>query len=87
MRYALELARKSKDTAFVERWEPMPERIRKSFLELFWYEREEFLADYVDEHGQNTFIRPNQIIAGLAALRLPRRGMKRSVIDTVAATC
>ena len=63
VRYALELARKSKDTAFVERWEPMPERIRKSFLELFWYEREEFLADYVDEHGQNTFIRPNQIIA------------------------
>ena len=28
---------------------------------MFWYEREEFLADYVDEHGQNTFIRPNQI--------------------------
>lgn len=54
---------KAKTRAFVERWEPMPERIRKSFLELFWYEREEFLADYVDEHGQNTFIRPNQIIA------------------------
>ena len=83
VRYALELARKSKDTAFVERWEPMPERIRKSFLELFWYEREEFLADYVDEHGQNTFIRPNQIIACSLPYGMLGEGMKRSVIDTV----
>lgn len=83
VRYALELARKSKDTAFVERWEPMPERIRKSFLELFWYEREEFLADYVDEHGQNTFIRPNQIIACSLPYGMLGEGMKRNVIDTV----
>ena len=83
VRYALELARKSKDTAFVERWEPMPERIGKSFLELFWYEREEFLADYVDEHGQNTFIRPNQIIACSLPYGMLGEGMKRSVIDTV----
>ena len=61
--YTLELARKNKDTDFVSRWERMPERIKESFVGLFWYPEESFLADYVDEQGQNRFIRPNQIIA------------------------
>lgn len=61
--YTLELAHKFRDTTFVHQWKDIPEQIKASFLELFWNESEEYLADYVDEQGQNMFIRPNQIIA------------------------
>ncbi len=61
--YTLELAHQHHDNAFIHKWKEIPEQIKKSFIDLFWYPQEEFLADYVDERGQNTFIRPNQIIA------------------------
>ena len=61
--YTLELAKKYKDTAFTDRWKAMPERVKQSFNELFWYEEEGYLADYVGPEGRNTFIRPNQLIA------------------------
>ncbi|MDR0955290.1 MAG: amylo-alpha-1,6-glucosidase [Rikenellaceae bacterium] len=62
--YTLELARQFDDAAFATQWEPMPDKIKASFNELFWYEKEGYLADYVDAQGrQNTYIRPNQIIA------------------------
>lgn len=61
--YTLDLARKHKDTQFVKDWEDVPQTIKSSFMETFWYEGEEYLADYVDHEGQNTYIRPNQIIA------------------------
>ncbi len=61
--YTLTLATENGDKKFVREWKKYPELIKKSFIETFWYEEEEYLADYVNEHGQNTFIRPNQIIA------------------------
>ena len=61
--YTLELAKKYKDSDFLTEWKAMPEKIKESFNELFWYEAEGYLADYVGVDGQNTFIRPNQIIA------------------------
>lgn len=61
--YTLELAQRNADETFVREWEGVPDRIRESFIETFWYEQEEFLADYADENGRNVFIRPNQIIA------------------------
>ncbi len=38
-------------------------RIDENFLNLFWVEQRQHLADYVDENGQNIFTRPNQIFA------------------------
>ncbi len=62
--YTLELARRFGDNGFVERWETFPDKVKESFNRLFWYEKEGYLADFVTpEGGQNTFIRPNQIIA------------------------
>ena len=81
--YTLELARKNKDTDFVSRWERMPERIKESFVGLFWYPEESFLADYVDEQGQNRFIRPNQIIACSLPYGMLSDAMKLDVIDKV----
>lgn len=61
--YTLELAKKFKDSDFTSQWKTLPEIIRESFLSTFWYDGEQYLADYVDGNGQNTFIRPNQMIA------------------------
>lgn len=61
--YSLELADKFGDKKFVKEWKNMPELVKKSFMDSFWYEGEGYLADYVDGNGQNTFIRPNQVIA------------------------
>ncbi|MCB8964374.1 MAG: glycogen debranching enzyme family protein [Bacteroidales bacterium] len=59
----IELATKNKDSRFVKEWLPIADLAKKSFNQLFWIEDGQYLADYVDENGQNTDIRPNQIFA------------------------
>ena len=81
--YTLELARKHRDNAFVHEWKEAPDRIKEAFNELFWYPQEEYLADYVDERGQNTFIRPNQIIACSLPYGMLSDDRKLSVISVV----
>ena len=81
--YTLELARKHRDNAFVHEWKEAPDRIKEAFNELFWYPQEEYLADYVDERGQNTFIRPNQIIACSLPYGMLSDARKLSVISVV----
>ena len=81
--YTLELARQGGDQAFADAWADAPERIKQSFLSLFWYDAEEFLADYVDDHGQNILIRPNQIIACSLPYSMLNDTQKLFVISTV----
>lgn len=81
--YTLRLAAESNDTAFIARWSVIPEQIKQSFLEMFWFPRGEYLADYVDGNGQNTFIRPNQIIAGALPYCMLSDVQRLSMIDVV----
>jgi predicted glycogen debranching enzyme len=59
----LELATLNKDSRFVKEWLPIAELAKKSFEEMFWIPEKKYLADYVDENGQNIDVRPNQIFA------------------------
>ena len=61
--YMLKLAGEAKDQSFIKEWQDMPELIRKSFVETFWNEEYGYLADYVDDEGQNLDVRPNQVFA------------------------
>jgi Glycogen debranching enzyme len=61
--FSLELASLCGDTAFVEKWQKVPERTRDNFLRAFWVEERQHLADYVGPEGQNIFMRPNQLFA------------------------
>jgi predicted glycogen debranching enzyme len=62
--FSLEMAAMVNDKKFIKEYEKLPELIKQSFLDLFWDEKTNFLADYVnDEEGKNTFVRPNMIIA------------------------
>lgn len=61
--YSLAAAEKAGNRNFVKKWEELPDRIAENFRKTFWMEEKEYLADYVDENGQNDYIRPNQILA------------------------
>ena len=61
--YALALAKKHGDKAFVEEWKALPKRTKESFLEKFYLAEEGYLADRVDMYSAHKSIRCNQIIA------------------------
>ncbi|MCC8174188.1 MAG: amylo-alpha-1,6-glucosidase [Odoribacter sp.] len=81
--YSLKLAEEAGDTKFVKAWKDMPEKIRNSFIEMFWNRECCYLADYVDNHGQNMFVRPNQVIACSLEYSPLTNEMKRKVLDVV----
>lgn len=80
--FALEMAKEVKDKKFIAEFNHLPELIRSSFLEIFWDEKDGYLADYVnDEEGRNTFVRPNMVIAvSLPYSMLDKEQMKK-VLD------
>ena len=50
--FALEMCRLSSDKDFIHRWESMPEKIGNAFIQTFWNNRHEHLADVVTEIGR-----------------------------------
>ncbi len=81
--FTLELAKENKDNKFAKEWEPIAQKVSQSFKELFWYDTKEYLADFVDEEGQNIFVRPNQIFAASLPYSPITDDMKRGVIEVV----
>ncbi|MDD2634706.1 MAG: amylo-alpha-1,6-glucosidase [Bacteroidales bacterium] len=61
--FALELAKEAKDKKFVEEWSVIPEITKLSFLERFWCEERQYLADYATYEYIDISVRPNQILA------------------------
>lgn len=51
------------DKAFIEQWTAIRDLVKANYQRVFWYERGGYLADYVDNNGQNTDVRPNQLYA------------------------
>lgn len=80
--FTLEMAEVETDRDFINEFGHLPELISKSFLEVFWDESAEYLADYVnDEEGTNMFVRPNMVIAvSLPYSMLDKEKMKK-VLD------
>ncbi|MCC8034531.1 MAG: amylo-alpha-1,6-glucosidase [Rikenellaceae bacterium] len=81
--YTLRLAGEFGDKTFTEKWKDMPEKIRSSFIQMFWNRENGYLADYVDESGQNLFIRPNQVIALSTEFTMLDEQQALSVIKTI----
>ena len=62
--FSLEMARSEKDKKFILEYEKLPELINKSFHKIFYDQKVNFPADYVnDDEGMNMFVRPNMLIA------------------------
>lgn len=81
--FVLELARTFKDFKFIKEWEPISKQVAESFKQVFWFESKQYLADYVDEGGQNVAVRPNQIFATSLPYSPITDEMKRGVLDVV----
>ncbi len=80
--YTLRLAEENGDRQFIAEWGALPERTRRSFLDIFLLE-DGYLADYVGTRGANTFIRPNMIIACALPYKMLSTEMQIDVIRTV----
>jgi len=61
--FSLEMARNARDTAFVNKWKGLPEKIEKAFIENFWDEKRGYLADYTNGNFKDWSVRPNQVFA------------------------
>lgn len=59
----MECRYKSLRSAFVLKWVPVRDAAAASFQPMFWNEKAGYLADYVDNNGQNLDVRPNQLYA------------------------
>ena len=63
--FALDLEKQygKADGQFVREWTPVKELIEKNYQPTFWNADAGYLADYVDNYGQNLDLRPNQLWA------------------------
>ncbi len=63
IRFACEMDRKFGNGRFAKQWAPVAELVETNYLPTFWNSRLGCLADYVDNAGQHTEVRPNQLFA------------------------
>lgn len=63
--FALEMEKnsRSRDKAFREKWSSIADLVKENYTKVFFNERAGYLADYVDNSGQNMDVRPNQLFA------------------------
>ena len=63
IKFALDLARSSRDKDFLTEWEPITVNFPTVFKDIFWSKDMGYLADYVDGDYKNFQVRPNMLIA------------------------
>jgi predicted glycogen debranching enzyme len=80
---ALDLATASGDKQFVAEWKELPAIIGKSFLETFWSDKKEYLADYADGSFTDWSVRPNMIIAASQLYTPLSRDQKKLIVSKV----
>ena len=52
-----------KDSPFIAAWTPVRDLVKENYQKTFWNPQCGYLADYVDNNGQNMDVRPNQLFA------------------------
>jgi len=81
--FCLDLAKKAKDTKFVNEWKDLPGLIEKSYNETFWDESHGYLADYVNGGYKDWSVRPNQVIATMLDFSPVSDEIKKKILDIV----
>ena len=81
--FALELAAAAGDKTFVKTWQDLPEQIAAAFMETFWCNNEEYLADYVDGDYKDWSVRPNMLFAAFLPYSPLLREQKKTIISRV----
>lgn len=81
--FAIQAANEAGDSQFVDEWKDLPGKIEQKFLDTFWNDQENYLADYVFEGKANWDVRPNQIIAVSMPYSPLQDEQKRAVLEVV----
>ncbi len=64
IKFALEMEKgRGADRKFVQKWTVIADLVKENFVKVFYNEEAGYLADYVDNNGQNMDVRPNQLCA------------------------
>lgn len=81
--FALELAEKAKDEAFITEWKEWPEKIKAAFIDEFWSEEKKYLADFIYEGKKDWTVRPNMMIATSLPYSMLSEQMQIEVLQRV----
>ncbi len=81
--FMLEIAAKAKDLTVLENWKDLPNLISKSFVEIFWDSKQNYLADYFDGTFKDWSVRPNQILAAAMKYTPLDEDKLKAVVDVV----
>ncbi len=77
------MAWSGKASRFSKDWKDLPERIRDSFVNVFWIPGKKYLADYARNGYRDESVRPNQVIAASLDHSPITTEMKKSLLDVV----
>ena len=80
---SLELAEAEDDKEFIKEWKDLPPLVAKSFVELFWSENRQYLADCIDGDYIDWSIRPNMLIAAALEFSPLDREKQKAVLSAV----
>ena len=81
--FALELAQVENDQSFIQEWNHWPAIIAKSFIDLFWDEKQGYLADCVHNGEKDMTVRPNMVIAAALDYTPLDREKQKSILGVV----
>ncbi|MCX6228674.1 MAG: glycogen debranching enzyme N-terminal domain-containing protein [Bacteroidia bacterium] len=81
--FALDLAEAAKDKKFIGEWSELPSTIAQSFLDTFWDDTHEYLADFVDGNYTDWAVRPNMLLAAACAYSPLSREQKKMILSKV----
>ena len=84
--FALDMEMKygARKNPFIEKWAPVRSLIEENYQKTFWNYEAGYLADYVDNSGQNMDVRPNQLYAICLDYSPVEDMVKSDVVATVA---
>lgn len=68
---------------FCTKWMPVRDQVKQNFQAMFWMPQLGYLADYVDNNGQNTDVRPNQLFVLALSNKLLDDAVAGSVMNVV----
>ncbi|MFP4059742.1 MAG: amylo-alpha-1,6-glucosidase [Bacteroidales bacterium] len=81
LEFILSMANLEEDHATMKKYKDLAGKAAESFLSLFWSPEKKYLADVVNETGQDFSVRPNQVIAAGMEFTPLSSEMIKSVLD------
>ncbi len=79
--FALDIAKRLKDSEFTQEWKEMPEQIQLSFIRTFWNKDRKYLADYANDLKTDWSVRPNMLIAASLPYSMLKLDQIKSMVD------